>query len=383
MKQQQFFDGPAMIRDARRHRGGFVQPLVTPHQARETKAPMFRAKIIDGADQVHPPVQGVGLAGQGAASTTEAVEPLAKAGIESFNERHVDPTPSVRLLDEGLDLFGRALNDSSHDAHDAPLGVLFDRLSDANVGPGSQPGTPGRAASDGVSEQLAQGGDVGRQAVGTEQDRLGQGRATEADFLDQGRDQGQVALDRNHAAQPQAPLDHQGHGHPHHLALFFDTNLIGLHLTDFPWLLDQVFVHSLAVLPGPLVPVPDSSLIQAKGGNNRLHRAAMGQQRHHHRHHVLGFLQSVEWRPFRLRKRLAADVTDVTSFLPTMDTDLASSQSSSSGAVHIGAKYLLWVHHRNPSLFLNFKGLLMDPSFFNHSSLHDSLWSYPGNTNQT
>jgi hypothetical protein len=378
MKRQDFFHCPAMISDASSHRGRQIQPRVTSDQARQTKAPMLGAEIIDGPDQVHPPAQGVGLASQGSPPATEAVQPLAKGGVESFNEGDIDLAPSLRLLDDRVDLFCRALNDASHDADDAPPSVLFDRLSDANVRPRLQEGTPTSAVADRVAEDAAHGGDVGLQSIGAKQDRSGQRRRAATDLLDQTGDQAQISLDRDHPAQPQARLDHQGHRHPHHLPLFFDTKLIGLHLTDFPWLLDQVVVHGLAVLPSTLVPVPHCPLVQAKGGYNGLHRTAMGEQRHHHRHHVLGFLQPVERRPPGLRKRLVADVTEVASFLVTMDADVTSSNFSSGGAVHIRAKYFLWVHRRNPSLFLNFKGLLMDPSLFNPSSLHDSLWSYLG-----
>lgn len=67
MKQQQFFDRPALISDASGHGGCLVQPLVTSDQAWPTKAPMLGAEIIDGSDQVHAPVQGIGLARQGSA----------------------------------------------------------------------------------------------------------------------------------------------------------------------------------------------------------------------------------------------------------------------------------------------------------------------------
>lgn len=116
--------------------------------------------------------------------------------------------------DDCLDLFCCGLNDSSQDAHNPPLRVLFDNLSDADVGSWAHPGTPTHASSDRTREELGHRCDVGLPSVRAEQDRLRQGRATAADFLDQGHDQSQVPLGGDPSAQPQVLFDPHRHYPP-------------------------------------------------------------------------------------------------------------------------------------------------------------------------
>ena len=80
--RQQFPDGPAMIRDASSHRRRL---LATCH----AQTLVRRAEVIDGADQVHPLLQGQRAARQRPASACQRRQALT--------ERRIEPLDILRL----------------------------------------------------------------------------------------------------------------------------------------------------------------------------------------------------------------------------------------------------------------------------------------------
>jgi len=126
--------------------------------------------------------------------------------------------------------------------------------------------------------------------------------------------------------------------------LLLDAHLIGLHVTQIARLGDQMLVHLFTVFPCPLLPADHGALIQAKGGHNGLHGAAISQQSYHDDHNVFGRPQPVEEGAFVFGKRLAALMADISPLFLTMDADVTFADSPSCRAVRIVAKLSLWVH---------------------------------------
>lgn len=193
---------PAMIGDPGDHGGRPGQPLMAADQPRQPQTQMIGTEVVDGSDQVHPPVQGLALPGQGAASANQRAQPLTECAVESLDVSGVDHASGLRLLEEGFDRLGGALNNSSHDGGDLLVHVLVDRLSDADIVPRSESGSSTLAAGDGVAKDIAHGTDRGAQSIGTEQAGPPQGRRTGANLFHQRRDQMKIPVCRNHTAQP-------------------------------------------------------------------------------------------------------------------------------------------------------------------------------------
>ena len=87
MKRQQFVDGPAMIRDASGHRR--CGPATGGGQTR-----MWRAKIIDGPDEIHTVLQRQRTARQCTPAACQRGQPLTERGVEpvTVGRRIAPPT---------------------------------------------------------------------------------------------------------------------------------------------------------------------------------------------------------------------------------------------------------------------------------------------------
>lgn len=57
------------------------------------------AEVIEAANQVHACEQGLSLLGQIAGATRQRADPLAKGGVEAFDESGIDDAYSLCLLD--------------------------------------------------------------------------------------------------------------------------------------------------------------------------------------------------------------------------------------------------------------------------------------------
>ena len=220
-------------------------------------------------------------------------------------------------------------------------GILLDHLSDVDIIPRPQ-ARPSSLRRQRFAERAADSLHIGLQAIDAKEQRTTQD--TETHLLHQGGDQGSIPLLAQHASQPQAGADLQGHRHPNHPAWLLHPDLIGLHLPQVPRLLHQVFMYLFTVPTRSLLPGDDRPFIQTKGGHNRLHRTSVSQQGHHLEHYVRRRTQPVEGRPLALGKCLAAYTTDVTTFFLTVYADVAILASSSCRTIRIGAEYRLWIH---------------------------------------
>src|SRR5437660_5147018 len=231
-----------------------------------------------------------------------------------LNVRGVDHRTALRAMAERLDACWRAIDNAALRVDDATTLVAFDHLGDQDVAPGPQPRPPARARAHGIATGLAHRSDVSTQPISTDQQRTGRGAA--ADALDQPPDQGHVALLADLAAQPQAGLHHHGHGHPDHTALLLDAQLVGLDLSEVPWLLDQILVHGLALTARAGPPSRYSAFVEAKRRHNRLHGTPMGEQRHDEAHRLGRGTQPIEDRACGGAEGLLTLVTDEPLFLP-------------------------------------------------------------------
>jgi hypothetical protein len=210
-------------------------------------------------------------------------------------------------------------------------------VGDQAVAPGPQPRPPARARAPGLAKGLANRPAVGAQPIGTDQERTVRGAA--ADTLDQPPDQGPVARLAARAAPPQAGRPHQGQGQPANTALLLDAPLVGLHLSEVPWLLDHRRVHGLALPPRARPPIRYSACVASKRRPNRLHGTPRGAQRHDEAHRLGCGAQAVKHRAFGGAERLMALVADEPLFLLRMATDIAPARWASGRAVPMGAAW--------------------------------------------
>ena len=97
-------------------------------------------EIVKTADDVHACFQSFRFANQAAGSAGQTMEALAKGGIEPFDERGIDHSLFLGLVDQPFDHLLSALDNAAGD-RELALGSLFDDLHDGDIRPGKQPGT--------------------------------------------------------------------------------------------------------------------------------------------------------------------------------------------------------------------------------------------------
>src|SRR5438874_313544 len=335
-----------------------------------------RAKIIDRAHQEHALVQGQGLACQRPAPTRQRREAFPERRVQPLDICGVDDAVALRAPSERLDACGRAVDNAAVGLDDTALLVALHHLGDQDVAPWTQPWPSARARAHRIAKGLANRSDVRMQPISTEQQRTGRGAA--ADALDQPPDQGQVALLADLAAQPQAGLHHHGHGHPDNTALLLDAQLIGLHLSDVPWLLDQRLMHGLALPPRARPPIRSRAFVASKRRHKRLHGTPMGAQRHDEAHRLGRGAQAVTHRACGGAERLMALVADEPRFLLRMDADMAPASLASGRAVPIGAESGCGVHDAPPGCAWKHchEEYVWTPVCFTTSPYHGLVWSY-------
>src|SRR3977135_2897882 len=221
MKRQQFLDGPALIRDASGHRR--CGPATGGGQTH-----MWRAKIIDGTDEIHTVLQCQRTARQCTTPACQRGQTLTERGVEPLDVGRIDDPAALRAPSERLDACRRAINNAAFGLdHPSPL-VALDDLGDQDMAPWTQSGPSTRARVHGIAKGLPNGPDGGHQAISTAQQGTMYGTTPHA--FDQASDQRHITLLADFAAQPQAGTDHHRQGHPDNTALFFDPDLIGFHL---------------------------------------------------------------------------------------------------------------------------------------------------------
>src|SRR5207247_4172422 len=136
------------------------------------------------------------------AAACQRRQALAKGRVEPLDVGGVDHPVPVRATPERLDPCGCSINDATLDVDNPPLLIPLDDLGDADVAPGTQPGTPVGSRADRVAKGLANRADVGAQAISTEQQGAREGTKTHA--LDQATNQRHITALAHLAREPQA-----------------------------------------------------------------------------------------------------------------------------------------------------------------------------------
>jgi hypothetical protein len=304
---------------------------------------MIGTKVIDTADNKHPRLQGLWLTGQVAAAASQPSQALAKGGIEPFNEGRVNLATPLAAVQQLCHLLSTGLNNPA-DNGQSTIDPLFDHLHDGDFRPGPQmAATELTPARNRTPKSSLKGTDVAHQSIYGQQQRSVQSDGP--NLVRQILDQAVVALAADNPTQPQPGRNHHGHRHPNNPALRFDFDFIGLHLLQVLLALsDQMLMHSLTMLPCPLPPRLDRSLIEPKSHYNRLDRTAIGQQAQD-QHHGLGIcFQPVKNAALRHTEGLVTHVAVTAFFLVTVNADIATITLASCRTIKIRAEYLLEVH---------------------------------------
>ena len=265
--------------------------------ARSAETRMRGTKIIPRAAQRHPVLQGHRVACQGPASTRQRGQALTTGRLEPLAGGGVDHPVPVRAPPQRLDPCWGALHDASLDLDDPPLRRALDDLCDADVAPGTQPGTSLGSRTLRITKRLPNRSDGGDAPIGTA--HKGAVGRTATHPLDALTEQGQVAMGTDRAREPQARLDHHRQRHPDEAPLGLDADRIGLDVPEVPGLLDQMLLHGLPLAAGTCLPRHDRPLVKPPGHDDRLQWAAVRQKRQHEHH-------GLDWRPFRRGEGLVA-----------------------------------------------------------------------------
>jgi hypothetical protein len=321
---------------------------------------MIGAEVVYGTHQIHGVVQRGHLSCQRTPATNQRRDPRAEGGIQSLNVSRVDDAASLRLLQQGIDLSTGSLHDAAGYSHHALAGIVLDKLSDQDAIPWSQARTGGSAGAYGLSENALDGLDVGLASIDAEQKRPTESTGPHLGY--QSEHQAPVSVGTDHPSQPQPGIDLNGHCHPQYPALDLGADLVCLHLPQIAWLLYQMLVNILTLFPAPPLPTQYRALIQTKGHDDRLNRAAVGQQGHDYDDQILRRPQAVERSPFGLGKGLVALVASVAMVFLAMHTNVSFANLSPCRTSEIRAKYSLWVQRHSPGLILRSNRIVLkDP----------------------
>jgi hypothetical protein len=331
-----------MICNATRHRRGPFKPLVASDQSWQSQAFVLRAEVVDATDKVHSRLQGLALSRQRSRASGQAVQTSAEGPVKPLNEGGVNVPFALRPLDHLRDRFFCSLINLPCHANDAMAFIMLDHLRDQNVGPFDEATSSYFLARLFLAKDILDDGRITRQAIGAKENRPAQGRGAAFDARDEIFDQGAVPMLTDFSAQPQTGRDHHRHPHPDDCALKLDPKLIGLDLAQSPRLLDQMLMHGLRMPAAFFKPVPDRSLIQTKGEDDRLDRATVREQFHHQRQEIRALPQTVKDRPGSGAESHLALAANVTTVFLGMDTNIAFSNLSSGGTVEVGTKCGFW-----------------------------------------
>ena len=339
MKRQQLPDCPAMVGDASGHGGRHRAPAVAQTRVR-------CAEVIDGADQIHPVLQGQWSACQRPAAARQHCQALPERRVQPFDVGRVDHPLPLRPAQERRHACSCTGDDPMLDGNDMPLRIALHDLGDEEVLPGPQPRTPLPSRALRITKRLANRPDIGDKPVSTEQERAVYGTATHP--LHEAPNQGQVTVGADLTRQPQAGADHHRQGHPHNAPLGLDADLVGLHLPQVTRLLDQMLLYGLPLDPSACRPARHGPFVEAKGDDDRLQWTAMGEERDHKGHRLRRGPQVVQRRAFRHGKRFTARRAEEPRVLTRVDTNIALACLSSGRALQIRAEDDAGVHDCPP-----------------------------------
>jgi hypothetical protein len=360
---KQFVDRPTMVSQASSNGWGALEQarFVISQPKRDSQGSMIGTQIINTTEQKHPILQGLRLTGQGSGAAYQGGQPLAKGGIESFDESGVNRARPLRMSDQSCNQGWTPLDDTAFNLKQTS-GSFLDHLHNHQVIPRAQFGPSRLTLSGHLGPKLTlKGSYIATQAINRKQEWTTQ--CPSVNLAHQGFNQAFVAVKTDHPAQPQSARNLHRHSHPDGSPLDFGFDLIGLHLAQIQQIVfHQIGVHLLTMAPCPSQPSLDRSLIIAKGGYNRLDRTAIDQQGQHQDH--LGWIrfQPIKQGSFAGAKGLLAFFTFIPALLMAVHRYIALTNLSFCHTVQIRAKYLLWVHLlASLVLFRNLPVCLMNP----------------------
>ena len=358
-----------MVGDASGHGGRHCAPAVAQTRVR-------CAEIIDGADQVHPVLQGQRTACQRPAAARQHCQALPERRVEPFDVGRVDHPLPLRPAQERRHACRCTGNDPMLDSDDTPLRIALHDLGDEEVIPGPQPRTPLRSRALRITKRLANRPAIGDKPVSTAQEWAVYSTATHP--LHEATNQGQVTVGADLTRQPQAGTDHHRQGHPHNAPLGLDADLVGLHLLQVTRLLNQMLLYGLPLDTRACRPARYGPFVETKGDDDRLQWTAMGEERDHEGHRRRRGPQAVQRRAFRRGERFAARRAEEPRVLARVDTNSALACLSSGRALQFGQKtlagsmiVLLALRGNTP------RGVCLVPVFMTSQLHHGLVRSYP------
>jgi hypothetical protein len=355
-----------------------LQPFVSADQSCLPQALVLTAEVVNRGDHIHPCFKRSALPCYGSPSSHKTRQALPERGVESFYERRVDYSSTLRKLKHSFNLCLRAFNDSPLDADHTPLLMLFNSLRNEDSFPELQARTARLTTHRPFTKHQSNSRNVSLQPICAEQDASTQGRSRSTHLLNHSGYQSPISADANYTTQPEACAYHQSHSHPYYSALLFDTKFIHLYLTQITRGGNKLFVQGLAMEPGALLPTRNGALIKIECSNDGLSRAAKGKQSDNLRDKLLRMAKAVKGGARSLSEGLFAGRAFVAALFERVNANVAFIDFASGRTVHIRTKYSKRVQAGNP--FENVskpKGLSLDPCFIQKHFLHVLLWSYP------
>jgi hypothetical protein len=352
VKRKQLSYCPTMVCYPSSLCGRSLKPLVPADQSFNPQALVLSAKVVNRPNQIHPCFKRFAVTRYCSPSAYKARQALPKRRIESFYKGRVDYSSPLCLLNHSFNLGLAALNDSPRNANYTPLVVLLDCLRDEDSLPHLQARAtclPGRYA---LAKHLSNRGDVRLQSICAEQGTSAQCRSTAPHPLNHTTYKSPVAAFADDSSQPKASAYHQGQSHPHNAALLFDSKFIHLYLAQISRCGDKQVMDRLAMLTGTILPTRNRSLVETKGSNYCLSRAAKREQNDHPRDKLLRITKAVKYSAYGLGKSFIAQRAFIATLFERVDADVAFINFASGGAVHIRTKYSKWVQVGNPFRFM-------------------------------
>ena len=265
------------------------------------------------------------------------VQPLDVGGVDD-RARH-----RLGRVEPRLHRRRAAQHDPPRHPDHAPPGVLLDDLGVHEPGGSHQAGPPAPSGPPRLAEDAPGLRDVAAQPVGAEQEPLP--RPAGAHPRQQVPAQRPVPLDPHHPAQPEAARDRQRHRQPGHAADHPHAQLVGLHLPQgHPPGLNDLLVDAPTLRPRLRLVARHRPLVQPEGGDDRLGRAAVRQQRHHLDDEGVRLVRPVQGRAPRRSERLAASFAAVTPLALAVDHDMPRPPAPVGPTIRVVAELALRVH---------------------------------------
>lgn len=247
---EQFGRRPLVIGQACGNGWSALHPMVAERTNGQfqTQAFVKVAEVVKAANQIHACDQSLRLLRQIAGTTCQGADPLAKGGVETFNERGIDHAFALCRLEEAFHPVFRTLHNPSVDMEDA-FYALFDNLHNRDVLPSHHPASSrfALATRELAPKRVPKGADITGQPVHRQQKWTTQGHLLH--LVCQRLNQIQIAFGTDYPADPQTRLNPNRQRHPERSFLSLDFDFIGLRLLQIMHrVFNQMFMHLLTML---------------------------------------------------------------------------------------------------------------------------------------